>query len=123
MTWILDDFFNSIDLEYDDAYLNVLSSRIQVWKDLFKKTMTADEEDEVNLIIVVEKIIEMRDHMFSAFPDIILSLKMNGLVSDKSIKTWKALEDDKCGYEAKLEGFIALDLSSHKKLVASVKFN
>jgi len=119
LTWILDDFFNGIDLEYDDLYYSLMMSSIQTWKVLLLRTMTNDEEDEINLLFVLEKIVEVRSHMEEAFSDIIRIFLDSDIVSKASVEKWKGLSEDKCGYSALIEEFVFVDQELHKKLVDS----
>lgn len=117
VTWIIDDFFMTVDYDYDDTYYNILVSHIEKWKNLFIKTMTAEEEDQVNLLLAIEKMIETRTYVEEAFDSIVKVFKDLNLLSDPAINTWKALEKEKLGYKTFIEGFINLDTCIHNKLV------
>lgn len=115
-TWIFDDFFQSIDMEYDDTYYNILYSEIEKWNSLLIRTMTVEEEDELNLIFVIEKITEKIVCMEDAFASIIQCLKHLNILKQETIELWKNKEISECGYNT-LKEFVSIDEDLHKKLV------
>ena len=113
MTWIFDSYLNTLDDEINEDNLAELNNTLIQWKDLLNKTITEKKDKEV-LIIVLEKIADVRPELENFFKNIVLNFKNMGILSDEDIEEWKKLEN--ASYVASLDENIEIDSELHSKL-------
>ncbi len=113
LLWIFDDYFNTLINDITEQDFSSLSNLIQIWSDLFKRTLIT-EKDQLIGIIVLEKVIEIRPQLEKAFSHLINELK-KGIITEEVIRQWKIL--DRASYDAFSEGEVDIDNDLHQRLL------